>query len=202
LIREGKRRLNGKGSPPNVLYEPDGVISQVTLNQARAALGFVAEASSRPPEIFVSRLDALCPVQVSRENEALCAVPLGRTEVTHWTAVDGLPIEGLLTYPVGYEPGRRYPLLLSVHGGPASVFAQEFIGRPSLYGRLAALAARGYAVLRCNVRGSTGYGKAFRHANYRDWGGMDVQDLLAGVDHVISVSTEPGEEATGDAGSE
>jgi dipeptidyl aminopeptidase/acylaminoacyl peptidase len=175
------------GSPPQVLYEPDGVISQVMLNRKRTALGFVFEDSSRLPEVYVSRLDALSPVQVSRTNQDFCDLPLGHTEVIRWTSVDGLEIEGMLTYPVGYEPGMRYPLLLSVHGGPASVFAQEFIGRPSIYGALAAFAAHGYAVLRCNVRGSTGYGKAFRRANYRDWGGMDVQDLLAGVARVVAI---------------
>jgi dipeptidyl aminopeptidase/acylaminoacyl peptidase len=175
------------GGPPRTLYEPEGVISQAKLNRRRTVLGFVLEDLARPPEVYASRLDALSPVQVSRANEGLHELPLGRTEVIRWTAVDGLEIEGLLTYPVNYEPSTRYPLLLSVHGGPASVFAQEFAGRPSIYGPLAALAARGYAVLRCNVRGSTGYGKAFRRANYRDWGGMDVQDLLAGVDRVITM---------------
>ena len=50
---------------------------------------------------------------------------------------------------------------------------------------LAALAARGYAILRCNVRGSSGYGKEFRHTNHKDWGGGDYHDLMTGVDHVI-----------------
>lgn len=99
--------------------------------------------------------------------------------------MDGLEIEGLLTYPVGYQTGKRYPLVLSIHGGPAGVWLQAFIGTPSICGPFAALAARGYAVLRCNVRGSSGYGRAFRRANYQDWGGMDFQDLMTGVDHVI-----------------
>jgi dipeptidyl aminopeptidase/acylaminoacyl peptidase len=184
-VRLGALPIDGR--PPKALYEPEGVISQVALNQERTVLGFVYEDPSRPPEVYLTRLDALRPVQVSRTNDDVRDLPLGRTEVIRWTSVDGLEIEGMLTYPVGYAPGTRYPLLLSVHGGPASVFAQEFIGRPSIYGPLAAFAARGYAVLRCNVRGSTGYGKAYRRANYCDWGGIDVQDLLAGVDHVIAM---------------
>jgi dipeptidyl aminopeptidase/acylaminoacyl peptidase len=175
------------GRPPETLYEPDGVISQVTLNRKCTALSFVFEDSCRPSELYVSRLNTLHPVQVSRTNQDLCDLPLGHTEVIRWTSVDGLEIEGLLTYPVDYEPGMRCPLLLSIHGGPASVFVQDFIGRPSIYGPLAACSAQGYAILRCNVRGSTGYGKAFRRANYCDWGGMDVQDLLAGVERVIEM---------------
>jgi dipeptidyl aminopeptidase/acylaminoacyl peptidase len=112
---------------------------------------------------------------------------MGRTEIIRWKSVDNLEIEGLLTYPTGYESDRRYPLLVSVHGGPAIAWTQSFIGMQSFYGPIAALAAQGYAILRCNVRGSTGYGKAFRRGNYRDWGGKDVQDLLTGVDHFINL---------------
>jgi dipeptidyl aminopeptidase/acylaminoacyl peptidase len=173
------------GRSPEVLYEPDGVISHVALNQERTTVGFVLESPCRPPEAYASGLDTMNPVQVSRTNQDFCDLPLGRTEVIRWTSVDGLEIEGLLTYPIGYEPGTRCPLLLSIHGGPACVSVQDFIGRPSIYGALAAFSEHGYAVLRCNVRGSTGYGKAFRRANCRDWGGMDVQDLMAGVGHVI-----------------
>src|SRR5439155_17210789 len=85
--------------------------------------------------------------------------------------------------------------LVIIHGGPAGVFTGTFIGSvyvstsgyrhaTSAY-PLAAFAARGYAVLRCNVRGSSGYGKDFRHANLGDWGGGDYRDLMAGVDHLV-----------------
>ncbi len=83
-----------------------------------------------------------------------------------------------------------------IHGGPAGVFNHSCIASPIVStssGRhstgtypIASFAARGYAVLRCNVRGSSGYGKQFRHANHKDWGGGDYQDLMAGVDHVIA----------------
>jgi dipeptidyl aminopeptidase/acylaminoacyl peptidase len=66
------------------------------------------------------------------------------------------------------------------------VFSESYPGRPGLY-PLAAFASKGYAVLRCNIRGSGGYGKQFRFANYNDWGGKDYDDLMAGVDHVIGM---------------
>src|SRR5262249_49922363 len=72
------------------------------------------------------------------------------------------------------------------HGGPTGVFNQSFIASPSPY-PVATFATHGYAVLRCNPRGSSGYGKPFRYANYQDWGGKDFQDLMAGVDHVIQM---------------
>jgi dipeptidyl aminopeptidase/acylaminoacyl peptidase len=178
---------------PEVIYEAEGVIWGDALNQARTLWGFTLEGADRPPEAFVSRMDDFAPIQVSRVNQGASELPLGRTEVIRGRSMDGLEIEGLLTYPVGYQTGKRYPLLLSIHGGPAGVWLQAFIGTPSMFGPFAALAARGYAVLRCNVRGSTGYGKAFRHANYRDWGGMDFQDLMAGVDHVIAMGVADSE---------
>src|SRR6185369_445542 len=96
--------------------------------------------------------------------------PLGKTELVNWKAKDGLNIEGLLTYPVNFQKGKQYPLLLVIHGGPAGVYSQSFIGNAYPY-PVAVLAAEGYLVLRCNPRGSTGYGATFRYANVKDWGG-------------------------------
>lgn len=175
------------GSPPMLLFEWEGCIENVRLNQSRSTMGFTLQTPSQPPEAYLTQLVEFSPVQMSRVNAEFSLLPLGRTEVIRWRSVDGLEIEGLLTYPVEYEQSQRYPLLVSVHGGPAIAWLQFFIGLQSFYGPIAAFASRGYAILRCNVRGSTGYGKAFRRGNYRDWGGRDVQDLLAGVDHVIAL---------------
>jgi dipeptidyl aminopeptidase/acylaminoacyl peptidase len=109
-----------------------------------------------------------------------------RAEVIRWQAPDGMQIEGILIYPLDYEPGRRYPLILHVHGGPAGVFGRTFLGSPGGQVDALGLAERGYAILRANPRGSGGYGKAFRHANQGDWGGGDYRDLMAGVDHLIA----------------
>lgn len=172
------------GGPPHDLDRGDTQMSGVTLNSSRTALGFSAQTANRPQEAFITRVDRFAPVPVSRINADLPHHPLGRTETIRWTSSDGLEIEGLLTYPVDYKAGTRYPLLLIIHGGPAGVFTQTFIANRAAY-PIAAFAAEGYAVLRCNVRGSSGYGKKFRYANYKDWGGMDYQDLMTGVDHVI-----------------
>src|SRR4029453_9960932 len=73
-----------------------------------------------------------------------------------------------------------------IPGGRAGVFVRSFVGAASPY-PVAAFAARGYAVLRVNPRGSSGYGKDFRHANRGDWGGGGYRDLMAGVDHVVGL---------------
>src|SRR5260370_35875794 len=103
--------------------------------------------------------------RVSRANLDLPKLPLGETKVISWKSKDGAGIEGLLTLPVGYEPGKRYPLILNIHGGPAGVFTENFIGRLAIY-PIPAFSARGYAVLRPNPRGSSRYCKSSRFANW------------------------------------
>lgn len=114
------------------------------------------------------------------------AAPLPRAEVLRWRSDDGLEVEGILTYPLGYEEGRSYPLVVSVHGGPTGVFQRSYLGTPVGYCHVAALAERGFLTLRPNPRGSSGYGRAFRFANDGDWGGGDYRDIMAGVDALVA----------------
>lgn len=111
--------------------------------------------------------------------------PLPTAEVIRWQAPDGRPIEGILVYPQNYASGQRCPLIVAVHGGPAGVFQRTYLGDPAGYADVAGLAERGYAVLRANPRGSGGYGKEFRFANYGNWGEGDFHDIMSGVDHLI-----------------
>jgi dipeptidyl aminopeptidase/acylaminoacyl peptidase len=174
--------------PPRSLYAPEkGVVGNgAALNVSGTHLGFSRESCSEAPEAYFLALPGGQPVRVSRANDDLAAPALGETKVIHWKSKDGLEVEGLLTLPVGYDPGKKYPLILNIHGGPAGVFAEAFIGRFAVY-PIAAFASRGYAVLRPNPRGSSGYGKQFRYANVADWGGKDFEDDMAGVDQVISM---------------
>ncbi len=166
---------------------PAGKVSSGANVNARGTwIGFVRQAPTDPIEAWASALSPFSPVRVSSVNAGIPNHPLGETRVIAWTGDKGQAIEGLLTLPVGYEPGRRYPLLLVVHGGPAGVFKAADIVTPSPY-PVAAFAADGYAVLRANPRGSSGYGTAFRQANDKDWGGGDFRDLMAGVDQVIAM---------------
>jgi len=176
--------LNGGGIVE--LNSGNDLLGTVSLNDSRTMFGFSQETSDRPQEAYVSPVGKFAAAQVSHANDGRPDLPTGKTEVIRWKGKDGLEIEGLLTTPVGYQSGLRVPLLLNVHGGPSGVFTQGCVAGPSIY-PIAAFAARGYAVLRPNPRGSSGYGHKFRGANYRDWGGGDYQDLMAGVDRVIKM---------------
>jgi dipeptidyl aminopeptidase/acylaminoacyl peptidase len=167
------------------LNKGNEVISGPSLNRSQTMIGFTLQTNDKAPEAYVSKITTFSPVQVSRANADLPKFPLGKTEVIKWKSSDGLEIEGLLTYPVNYQAGKRVPLLLIVHGGPAGVFTQSFlVGSRGVY-PAEAFTARGYAMLRVNPRGSSGYGQKFRFANIKDWGGGDYQDLMTGVDEVI-----------------
>jgi dipeptidyl aminopeptidase/acylaminoacyl peptidase len=176
------------GGPSTFVTPPDLNPGTATLNRGATAFGFAVASSDKAPEAYVARVQPFAATQVSRVQTVAqtTQAPLGRTEVIRWKAPDGLAIEGLLTYPAGYTQGKRVPLLVIVHGGPTGVFTQSFIGTPGPY-PIAIFASRGYAVLRCNVRGSSGYGRKFRYANYQDWGGGDYRDIMSGVDHVIGM---------------
>lgn len=173
--------------PPAEVNRRVGVITSVSLNRSGTMFGFCHQTLENPPEAHVSPVSPFEPVQVSSVNAASNGTPPGNTRLVQWNSVDGLDIEGLLTLPAGYNKDQRYPLILAIHGGPMAVFTQEFTGSRNLIYPVAALASRGYAVLRCNIRGSSGYGKDFRYLNFGDWGGRDYQDLMAGVDHVVKL---------------
>jgi dipeptidyl aminopeptidase/acylaminoacyl peptidase len=149
-------------------------------------MSFTSEDSNTPKEVFTAGLKGENNKKISNVNADFNPPPLGKTELISWKSKDGLVIEGLLTYPIGFEKGKKYPIVLQIHGGPAGVFSQTYTGAPSIY-VTQYFAQKGFIVLRPNPRGSSGYGKEFRYSNVRDWGFGDYQDLMTGVDHVLAM---------------
>jgi dipeptidyl aminopeptidase/acylaminoacyl peptidase len=101
-------------------------------------------------------------------------------EVVHWKGKDGLTIAGILYKPVDYKPGKRYPAVVLAHGGPEGQVTLS-VSPWSIF-----LADQGYVVLEPNFRGSTGYGERFRNANVEDSGGGEIDDVVAGVNYLVS----------------
>lgn len=167
------------------VHNASAVISGMTMNRA-GDFAMSSQTPTAPPEVFVAKKPDYSPKQISDVNSEIAKMPVGKTEAIKWKSKDGREIEGLLTYPNNYVAGTKVPLILNVHGGPAGVFNQNFIGGRGVY-PIATFAQKGIAVLRPNPRGSSGYGTEFRRANFKDWGGMDFEDLMTGVDHVIAM---------------
>ena len=107
---------------------------------------------------------------------------LPRQERIEWRGADGVTVEGLLFYPLGYEPGRQYPLCVQTHGGPA---ASDKFGFQSWSNYVPVLTAMGYAVLKPNYRGSTGYGDPFLRDMVGSYFKNAHLDVMAGVDYLI-----------------
>jgi dipeptidyl aminopeptidase/acylaminoacyl peptidase len=171
--------------PPQPVFVPKGTMGSLRLNARGTFAGVALQSSAEPVEAYALDLQSPQPVRVSAANVNLPKPPLGETRVIHWRN-GGEDLEGLLTLPVGYEKGKKYPLILNIHGGPSGAFGETFIGAAGLY-PIASFAAHGYAVLRVNPRGSVGYGNKFRAENVNDWGGGDYRDLMSGVDHAIAM---------------
>ncbi|TAL48716.1 MAG: S9 family peptidase, partial [Chitinophagaceae bacterium] len=163
------------------------MIGAASINFNGTYLGFTLQNPSQLPEAYISTLNNFFPVKVTSLNAEHGGKLLPKTEIVKWKGTDGKEIEGLLTYPLNYKPGQKVPFILNVHGGPAGVFQQNCVaGNQGTY-PIAAFAEMGFAVLRPNPRGSSGYGTEFRTANRADWGGKDFLDLMAGVDYVIKM---------------
>ncbi|MEM6327577.1 MAG: S9 family peptidase [Bacteroidota bacterium] len=105
---------------------------------------------------------------------------LGEVEEITWQSEDGLDIQGWIVRPPNAEPGRQYPMLVEIHGGPITSYGPQFSPEVQLF------AADGYAVFYPNPRGSTGYGEAFADLLYHDYPGGDYGDIMTGVDAVIA----------------
>ncbi|MHC1710860.1 MAG: prolyl oligopeptidase family serine peptidase [Solidesulfovibrio sp.] len=172
------------GGAAREISDTPHVVAQASLSPSGAAFGLVLTDSSMPAEAFVTPADHFAPKAVSTVNKDFAAFRTAKTEVVHWQAPDGQTIEGLYVHPVLAAQGPP-PLLVELHGGPALVADRQYLGALNYY-PLAVFAEHGYAIFQPNIRGSDGYGTAFRRANIGDWGGADYADLQSGIDALVS----------------
>ena len=154
-------------------------VNAASFDAARNRLAFVGETAVDAPEVWLSNHPGQAD-QVTHLNENWKQISLVKPEFLRYKSFDGLEIEAALLKPLGYQEGTKVPLVVIVHGGPTGRWADSF----NAWGQL--LAARGYAVLYPNIRGSTGYGHRFVEMNRADWGGGDFKDVMAGVDFLIA----------------
>ena len=163
----------------------EGVISSVVKSKKSDNIVLCYENLTSPVEVFITGINNLSFTRLSDINN-YSYPELSKTEIISWKSFDGREIEGILTYPKNYKKGIKYPIILQIHGGPAGVFSERFNGRPGIY-MTEYFSEKGYVTIKPNPRGSTGYGKEFRYANYKDWGYGDYEDVVSGVDKVIDM---------------
>jgi dipeptidyl aminopeptidase/acylaminoacyl peptidase len=166
------------GGPVEKLLKAPVMVSNP--HSAGACFAMISGSDTKPNEIFAFENGALR--QLTHQNDELLAnIDIPATENVEFKSKDGTEVHGLLTKPVGYAAGTKVPLLLRIHGGPNGQDGHSFSTEAQWF------AANGYAVLRVNYRGSAGRGQKFSRAIWADWGHYEVEDLQAGVDHVIKM---------------
>lgn len=160
----------------------DVVVSGASPNKDGSKMAFIMDTPDWPGEVFVQDASTGAPKRITNTNPWLSDLALGSTEVITWKSKDGQMVEGVLLKPVGYVAGQKVPLLVSAHGGPTGAHNNAFKGGTSP-GQ--SWAARGWAVLYPNPRGSTGYGEKWMRGNVPEWGVGDYRDIMTGVDDLI-----------------
>ena len=166
---------------------PDGRVTDLTAG-SRFDVDLTVSAAGRvvvlggddwhPYELAAVESGSLRPL--SAHNDWLAQRRLAPVEDISFRSADGTAIDGLLVRPPDFQPGRRYPTILAIHGGPVYQFSHEFMPDWQAY------AARGFVVVAANPRGSSGRGFDFARSIYADWGHKDVQDVLAAVDYAVA----------------
>ena len=146
---------------------------------------FSASTPSHPFDAFVTDTRTSNMKRLTTLNPFLDEVKIGQQEIVRWKSVDGLEVEGVIVKPVGYQAGRRYPVVMQPHGGPESAELNGWFGTYSRWGQM--LAGRGFVSFYPNYRGSIGRGVEYAMADQRDLMGKEFQDMLAGLDHLVAI---------------
>ena len=169
------------GKPVRIAFADDFVLGGISTTKDGRTWIVSGSSLAEPNLVYLTDTDGRRPRRLFLEHESVADLEVARAEAVTWRGADDWTIEGVLTYPLGYQQGQRYPLILQVHGGPHGRYSASFNQSAQIW------AARGYAVLQGNPRGSSGRTFEFSNANTNDWGGKDYQDLMKGVDHVIAL---------------
>lgn len=166
------------------LSKPDNLMmSGASFTRDGKRIAFTAPSATTLSEIYLASLSDFAPRKLTSMTDQVKDLRLATREVISWTSQDGATIEGILVKPADFDPGKKYPLLCIIHGGPTG------IDRPTLldarYYPADIWAGRGALLLKVNYRGSAGYGEKFRQLNVGNLGVGDAWDVLSGVDFLI-----------------
>ena len=171
-IWRGAEGIHAFGNFPNLSLAADGETAAVVRGDYNT-----------PPEVWCGPIGKW--KAVTKNNEKF-PMSWGKAESVEWTN-DGYSIQGWLVPPPKMETGRKYPMVVMIHGGPSSITNSEWpAGAGMSRAIIAALSARGFFVFLPNPRGSYGQGEAFTRANVKDFGGGDLRDSMAGIDAVVA----------------
>jgi len=173
----GVAMLDPSGMEVKRLWTEDATLTMSVTPDAMNSAA-IRNSSDHPSEIWAGPIGEW--KQITHVNSELHPY-WGESKSLHWMN-EGLRVQGRLLYPRGYDPARKYPMVVAVHGGPAGLTLSHW---PSTYDYETMLASAGYFVFFPNPRGSYGQGEAFTRGNVRDFGYGDLRDILAGINEVL-----------------
>lgn len=159
------------------------VVSALDFSADGRTVALLGQTATTLPEVYRSPVARLRPVAMTSFSRQISGWPVGSSEVVSWRSSDGTMVEGVLHRPADFDPSRRYPLLVVIHGGPTAIDFPTPL--PGYVYPIPQWLAKGALVLRPNYRGSAGYGEKFRSLNVRNLGVGDAWDVLSGVDHLV-----------------
>ena len=155
-------------------------IRGVDINDKTRKMVYTANDFKHLDDLYVADISGQNERKLTRHNDALWRqLELQDVERISYKSADGWDVDGFLVKPVGWQEGKKYPMILSVHGGPAGMYGVDWFHEFQVY------AGRGWAVFFTNPRGSTGYGEKFERGIVGEWGGKDYQDVMNGVDAIL-----------------
>ena len=164
---------------PSLIVGGTRQVTGLSIAADGRTIAYCAMNPVEPAEVFIASADGSDERRLTDLNHALKDEVVFMAPERFRYERDGFTLDGWVIKPAGYEPGRRYPTLLNVHGGPATQYGHNF------FDEFQVQAGAGYAVIYTNPRGSQGYGEAFTRAVRRDWGGGDYLDIMTGVDEAV-----------------
>lgn len=177
------KKIDMKTGKHTSVYNKGAIIRSMSLNVKTGNMAFSASTPQNPYEVYSGTTSGGLK-KLTDSNPVLKGIKLTKQEVISWTGPDGWKIEGILTYPNGYKSGTKYPLLLQLHGGPEGISTNGWNTR-AVY-PVQWYSANGYFILEPNYRGSQGRGVNFAKGDHRDLGGKEFDDVLAGIDFLVS----------------
>ncbi len=178
---------------PVRLTPESGVYGGASYSADRRNMALTYQSPERASEVYVASIRATprahsvrADKMLTQHNTHASEWAVGKTEVLRWKGADGREVEGIVVLPAGWTPGAGpRATVVKIHGGPSGVYVQNFQAA-STGADAQRYAADGYVVLLPNPRGSSGYGEAGLQAVVEDWGGLDFQDIMAGVDTLVA----------------
>jgi len=157
-----------------------------SLSQDGTRIAFSFVDATHYPEIYYSEVNNFAPKKLTDFSAQLKDWKLSTKEPIKWKSKDGVEITGVLIKPADFDPEKKYPLLVIIHGGPAAISYPQYLDGRSRSYPIEQWVAKGAVILEPNYRGSTGFGEAFRKLNYRNLGVGDYWDVISGVDYLVS----------------